>query len=245
MRCGTAALKLAGMGKSGQSMTGKSIGLKIESQLRGNAECSIVLLELGFDSFGDFLVANQALHLLDDLAVAGDEEAGGIAEQAAEFVRDGVAAKDDGVVHREFLAVDVEALFGEERSDGGFAVFIHGHAENGEAFGVVLLVHLDEPGNLDEARLTPRGPEIDQNDFPFVLSEGDVLAVQILEGDVGGGSAGVGVGLNGVVCGDLCFDARGLVREISGAHEYEHSGDDQKNFFHFCLPEWVRRAPLE
>src|SRR5258708_2645296 len=128
-------------------------------------------LQLRFDGFGEFFVADQTLNFFHDFPVAGDEEAGGIAEKAAELVGDFVVADDDGIVHGEFLAVDVEAFLGDEGSDGALAVFVHRDAQNGEAFRFVLLLHFDEPRNFDVAGLAPGGPEIDQYDFALVLAK--------------------------------------------------------------------------
>src|SRR5260370_21480205 len=85
-------------------------------------------LQLRFDGFGKFFVADPALDFFHDFAVTGDEEAGGVAEKAAELVGDFVVANDDGIVHGEFLAVDVEAFSGEEGHDGAFSLFDPGGA---------------------------------------------------------------------------------------------------------------------
>src|SRR5215469_12716473 len=69
-------------------------------------------LQLGLDRFGEFLVVDEALPLFHDFAVAGNKEAGGIAEQPAELVGYGVIAPQDGVIQGEILTVHVEALFG-------------------------------------------------------------------------------------------------------------------------------------
>ena len=71
------------------------------------------------------------------------------------------------------------------KGDSGLAFFVHSNAKNREAFRLVLLLHLDEPGNFDVARIAPGGPEIDEHDGAFVLGEGDVSAVEVLEGDGG------------------------------------------------------------
>src|SRR5216684_4833392 len=142
-------------------------------------------LQLRLDGFGDVVETGEALELLDDFAVATDEEAGGISEKAAELVGDFVAAEDDGIVHRKLLAVDGEALLSEEGHHRALAVFVHGDAQNGEAFRGVLLLHFDEPGNLDVAGFAPGGPEIDEDDGALVLCECDIVAVEVLEFDFG------------------------------------------------------------
>jgi len=43
---------------------------------------TVMELQLGFDGFGDVVETGEALEFLDDFAVATDEEAGGISEQA-------------------------------------------------------------------------------------------------------------------------------------------------------------------
>src|ERR1700674_1519449 len=184
-----------------------------------------ILLELRFDGMDKFFVANQTLNFFHDLAIAGDEETGGIAEKTAELVGDVVAADDDGIIHGEFLAVDVETFLGEEGSDGALAFFVHGDAENGEAFRFVLLLHLNEPGNFDVAGLAPGGPEIDEDDFAFVLGKGGAFAVQIFEGDFGGGLAdGLVVGLLGVLLRACRFDARGLIGVVGADDERDDGG---------------------
>src|SRR5258707_15636723 len=155
----------------------------------------LTLLQLRFDSFGDVVETGEALEFLDDFAVATDEEAGGISEQAAEFVGDFVAAQDDRIVHRKLLAVDGEALLSEEGDHRALAVFVHGDAQDGEALGGVLLLHFDEPGNLDVAGFAPGGPEIDEDDGALVLRERDLVAVEVFEFDFGSGLAvNLGVG---------------------------------------------------
>src|SRR5713226_7211676 len=136
-------------------------------------------LELRFDGFGDIVVTGKALEFFNDFAVATDEEAGGISEQAAELVGDFVATKDDGIVHRKLLAVDVEAFLSEERNDRTLAVFVHGDAQDREALGGVLLLHFNEPGDFDVTRVAPGGPEIDEDDSALVLRESDVFAIEV------------------------------------------------------------------
>src|SRR5260370_31419133 len=138
----------------------------------------LTLLQLRFDGFGDVVETGEALEFLDDFAVATDEKAGWITEQAAELVGDFVAAEDDWIVHRKLLAVHGEAFLGEEGDHRAFAVFVHRNAQHGEAFRGGFLLHFDEPGNLDVAGLAPGSPEIDENDSAVVLCEHDIIAVK-------------------------------------------------------------------
>src|SRR5437016_996267 len=188
-------------------------------------------LQLRFDGFGKFLVANQTLNFFYDFAVARDEETSGVAEETAELVGDFVVADDDGIVHGKFLAVDVEALLGEEGSDGGLAFFVHGDAQNGKAFCFVLLLHLNEPGNFDIAGIAPGGPEIDQHDFAFVLTKRGVFGLQIFEGDVRSGLSG---GLDADLLGALHrvgdFDARGLIGVVGADDERDDGSYGQESF---------------
>src|SRR6201984_1790261 len=98
----------------------------------------LAALQLGFDRFGDFLVVDEALCFFHDFAVAGDEEAGGIAEQPAELVGYGVIAPQDGVIHRELLTVYVEAFFGGEGGHHVIAFVVHVDAKNREALGGIF-----------------------------------------------------------------------------------------------------------
>src|SRR5216683_580262 len=66
--------------------------------------------ELRFDGLGDFVVADDSGDALDDFAVAVDEDAGRVTEEAAKFVSRGVVTDDDWVVHLGFRTVDVKAL---------------------------------------------------------------------------------------------------------------------------------------
>ena len=49
------------------------------------------------------------------------------------------------------------------------------HAEDLEAPRAVLLLKLDEPGNLDLARAAPRRPEVEQDDLALVVGQLDVV----------------------------------------------------------------------
>src|SRR5690242_18231151 len=58
-----------------------------------NMDCDaagLLLLQLAFDGVLDLVVVHEALHFFHDFAVARDEEAGGIPEQAAKLVRNRV-----------------------------------------------------------------------------------------------------------------------------------------------------------
>ena len=185
--------------------------------------------ELRFDGFGDFFGADDAGDAFYDFAVARDEDAGGIAEEAAEFVGCGVVADYDGIVHLGFRAVDIEAFFVDPGCDYLGAFFIHGDAKNGEALGGVFLLNFDEPGNFDLAGLAPSGPKVDQNYFAFVLGEGKIFAVEISQGDFGSRLAG-SVGLTGGTArgnADYAFArlAGGAVGEIGGGENSNHRDD--------------------
>src|SRR5258708_5045037 len=193
----------------------------------------LTLLQLRFDGFGEVVETGEALEFLDDFAVATDEKAGWITEQAAELVGDFVAAEDDWIVHRKLLTVHGEAFLGEEADHRAFAVFVPSNAQHGEAFRGVFLLHFDEPGNLDVAGLAPGSPEIDEDDTALVLCERDIIAVKIFEFDFGGGLAvNLWLGLLGVFHHVSNFSARGLVREISCDDQDKHGEDDQEHFFH-------------
>src|SRR5438046_9479294 len=90
-------------------------------------------LQLRFDGFGKFLVANQTLNFFYDFAVARNEETGGVAEKASELVGDFVVADNDGRVDGKSLAGDVEALLCEEGSGGGLDFVVHGDDDTGQA----------------------------------------------------------------------------------------------------------------
>src|SRR6266852_3979116 len=117
-------------------------------------------LKLALDIFGDPVVIHQAKDFFDLSAIAGNQHAGGIANQAAELFGCGIVAEQDGIIHGLLLAVHVEALFLHVRLDHLLALVVHGHAQDGEAAGTVLLLEFDQPGDFDPAGLTPGGPEV-------------------------------------------------------------------------------------
>src|SRR5271163_3688488 len=99
------------------------------------------LSELGFHALDQFVFALKALKLLNDAAVARDDKAGGVPEDAAEFVGGFIGAQQDRIAHRQFLAVDIEALLFYEGSNDALSFVIHSDANNGEAPGAVLFLH--------------------------------------------------------------------------------------------------------
>src|SRR6266478_2611105 len=190
--------------------------------------------ELRFDGFGDFVVADDSGDALDDFAVAADENAGGVTEQAAEFVGRGVVADDDRVVHLGFRTLDVKALLVDPGSHHAGAFFVHSDAEHGEAPGRVLLLHFDEPGNFDLTRLAPGGPEIDEDYLAFVLSQGEIFAVEIFQRKVRGGLCSSIA--NGNFWNAALGLARGAVREICGGDDGDDRDDDQQRFLQRYAP---------
>src|ERR1700722_4358920 len=135
--------------------------------------------ELRLDGFVHFVGGDHAGDALDLLAVARDKDAGRIAKKAAEFVRSIIVANKDGIAHGELLAVNVKTLLADERSNDASAFFVQRDSENHESLVAVFLLHFDQPRNFDAARFAPRGPEIHKHDLTFVLTEGDVLSVEV------------------------------------------------------------------
>src|SRR5213080_750718 len=127
---------------------------------------------------------------------------------------------------RELLAVHVEAFLGGIRGDLVVAFIVHIHAKDGEAFRRVLLLHFNEPGDFHLAGFAPRGPEIHQHDFAFVLAEGNFFAVEVLESHFGHRSVGR-VGLRNILAvRDFRFDTRCSVGINGQADEHNHSADN-------------------
>jgi len=58
-----------------------------------------------------------------------------------------------------------------------------------EAVGRVLFAELLEPGHLDLARLAVSAPEVEDQRAALEVAEGDFVAVQIEQGECGGGLA--------------------------------------------------------
>src|SRR5438445_178104 len=100
-------------------------------------------------------------------------------------------------------------------------------AKNDEALGGILLLHLDQPGDFDLARFAPRGPEIHQHHFAFVLSERHILAVQTLEGNLRLRSTQRDrVGMNRAIDGIPGLQPSGAIRVDCHADEHHHGSED-------------------
>jgi len=104
-----------------------------------------------------------------------DDKAGGQGIEAAVELRDGIVSEQNPVV---------DFVIGDVRLDGGPAIFIHGNAEYGEPLRFVTLLKLGEPGNFDAARPTPRGPEIEENDFAAIIGQFDRCAIGVFEREI-------------------------------------------------------------
>src|SRR5262249_1593690 len=70
----------------------------------------------------------------------------------------------------------------EEWFHCGGAVFVHGDADDFDAFGCHLLVKLVERRNFFAARHTPRGPVVQHDGFAFAGGGGERCAVECQEG---------------------------------------------------------------
>jgi hypothetical protein len=184
--------------------------------------------ELGFDGFFDFVVGDDAGDAFDLFAIARDEDAGGVAEEAAKFVGGGIVANENGILHQHFLAVDVPLFVGDERRDDRFAFFVHGDTENGEAFVGIFLLDVDKPGNFDTAGITPRGPEIDEDDFALVVGEGDVFVVDVFQSEIGSGFQG-SVVRGGLTGGGFRGEASVFVGKKTG---YYGEGEGRASYEH-------------
>ena len=56
------------------------------------------------------------------------------------------------------------------------------------------LFDLFQIGYCLDARAAPTGPKVQENRLPFEIAQGDALALEIVEGEVGGGLAGFELG---------------------------------------------------
>ena len=96
---------------------------------------------------------------------------------------------DSAVELRCLIIADQNAVIhfetGEKGLDDFPAFIVHGDADYGEPFSLMLPLKFLEPGNLDLARATPGSPEIEEHDFAAIVREVDELAVRILEGEIG------------------------------------------------------------
>src|SRR5882762_1667774 len=131
------------------------------------------------------------------------------------------------------MTIDVEALLRNVGCDDRFAFLVHREAKHGEAFGAVLLLHFDEPGDFLAARKATGGPEVDENDFAFVVGETYVLAVEVFEDELGHRHADRFIVLyRGWTGRRLRRFARGFIREIGGNNYCYHYADDHCSFPH-------------
>jgi hypothetical protein len=125
----------------------------------------------------DFGGAGAAVEARAHDAVAIDEEGDGDAVDAS------VLAAELGIAHHDRV---VEAHPGDEGADGAFSV-VDGDTDNLQAAGAVLLLPLDEAGNLEAAGRAPGGPEIEQNHFAAETGEIDAGALKIGAGKLRSG----------------------------------------------------------
>src|SRR5580658_2709 len=144
------------------------------------------------DGILEFLFPHgHALVYRGDVAFPVDQQRGGQRVQPAVGSADFVVAKKDAVVH---LAIPYVGL------DGGPTVFVHGHAEHGEALILELGFELHEPGDLDFARAAPGGPEVEQDHFASIVGKMDGLAVGVFQTELGGGFAILGGSFGAADC---------------------------------------------
>src|SRR5262249_43304116 len=142
-------------------------------------------LQSRFDGFRELLRRDGAGHPLQLFAVLGDQHAGRVADQAAELVGGFFVGDENRIVHRQLLALHVEAHLIDPRRHDTLALFIHGQPENDEALLAVFLLHLDERGDFAEAGGAPGGPKIHQYHLALVIAERYVLTAEILQGEFG------------------------------------------------------------
>src|SRR5580704_4453871 len=126
----------------------------------------------------------------------------------------------------------------EIRLDNFLAFFIHGDADNGEAFRAVLFLELDEPGSFDFAGLAPGGPEIQKDDFAAEVGELQFLALEVLKHQIAdadgavlrtGGRGGAGYGR-----GDLRQFA---IQDEDDDDQYSDGDTDCENLLHMRTPK--------
>ena len=115
---------------------------------------------------------------VDDLAIAiHDYGIGQHTQAVAVVLGDGDAllvAEQDRVIdaHR------IHEVF-------GVLLGVDGDADDGEALVLVLLLQIDEGGDLAAAGRAPGGPEVDHQDLAVPFADMAQLALQILQAEVG------------------------------------------------------------
>ncbi len=122
----------------------------------------------------------EAFVLLHDAAFGIEHEGSGKSRNAAVLEADIVGGDGNGIVDAEFF---------HEFLDGVPIVVVHDKAENLEAV-LVLVLELDEVRDFGAAGSAPGSPEVQKDDFAFGAGEGDGLAIEAGQLEVG---CGIGV----------------------------------------------------
>ena len=64
------------------------------------------------------------------------------------------------------------------------AILVHGDANNRKTLVLVVLLKLDEPGNLNLTGAAPGSPKIEQDNLALIVGKLDASAIGILEREV-------------------------------------------------------------
>src|SRR5260370_32732404 len=128
------------------------------------------------DSIFKIILARQTNVRCRNLSVPIDQKRGPQLLNTALHLRRLIAALKNSVVDREVR---------HERLNHSPALFVHRNADDREAPLLILALEIDEPGDFDFTRTAPGGPEIEQNDFTFIVGEPDGLSVGVLQSEFG------------------------------------------------------------
>jgi hypothetical protein len=119
----------------------------------------------------------QAFVLLYDAALGIEHEGSGKSRNSAVLEANVVSGDGNGIVDAEFF---------HEFLDGARIVVVHDEAENLQAVFVFVL-ELDEVRDFGAAGSAPGSPEVQKDDFAFEAGEGEGLAVEAGQFEVGSG----------------------------------------------------------
>jgi len=96
---------------------------------------------------------------------------------------------DTAILSREIFIGDHHAVIDFALFEVGFdgipTVIVEGGAEHHEVAILIGLLKLDEPGDLDLARLAPGGPKIQEHHFAVIIGKFDRLTGDVLEREIG------------------------------------------------------------
>src|SRR6185312_12807158 len=123
-----------------------------------------------------FILSDQAnVRRIRNISGTVNDEGCGESIQAAIKLADRIVAQQHPVV---------DLVFGNVWLHRRPPVFVHRNAEHREAARFILLLKLFKPWNFESAWAAPCSPEVQQNNFAFIIGQADGLSVCIFQREV-------------------------------------------------------------